>query len=191
MVKKKQDEVNEFIEQDDPSLFTTSGGKQIRLSLFPPLQMQMVQEAAKKRAIKEFGEAVRPTYHTEAGEDLPHDEDSLETDEDRAAWKKYQDILKKHAEYVGAKTMRFVLFYGVDMNPEDDQNWQNRQQFWDIEIPDDPIERKIHYIQSELIFSQSDIEQILYRIAKMSGVKPEVVDAAAATFSDSARDAGS
>lgn len=187
MAKKQQDE---FVEQDDPKVFTTSGGKQIRLSLFPPLQMQMMQDAAKKKAIKDFGEAVRPTYRTSAGEDFPHDETTLETDEDKAAWAKYQEILAKHSEYVGTKTMRFVLFYGVDMNPDDDPEWQERQKYWDIEIPDGPIDRKIHYIQSEFIFSQSDIEQIMYRIAKMSGVRQEAIDAASATFSDSTRDGG-
>lgn len=181
---------NEFVERDDPHLFTTSSGKQIRLSLFPPLQMQMMQDAAGKEAAKLYGEAVRPTYTTSADEVMPHDESTLETDEDRAAWAKYQGILNKHTMHVGEKTMRFVLFYGVDMNPDDDPDWQARQQFFGIEIPDDPIGRKIHYIQTEFIYTRADIEEIMYRIAEMSGVRREVIDASAATFSDSTRDNG-
>lgn len=179
---------NEFVEQEDLHLFTTSSGKQIRLSLFPPLQLQMMQTAAEKEAAKLYGEAVRPTYRTSADEELPADESTLETDEDRAAWAKYQEITQKHAEHVGNKTMRFILFYGVDVNPDDDPEWRARQEFFGIEIPDDPIGRKIHYIQTELIYSRDDIEQIMRHIALMGGVKAEVIDAAAATFSDSARD---
>lgn len=150
----------------------------------------MVQDAAQKEAVKLHGEAVRPTYHTSAGEDLPHDVSSLETDEDRAAWEKYQNIVQKHQAHVSEKMLRFFLYYGVKVNPDDDQGWQERQQFFGIEIPDDPIARKIHYIQSELIFSADDLQQITRRVMTLGGVRPEVVDAAAATFSDSARDGG-
>lgn len=181
---------NEFVEQEDLHLFTTSSGKQVKLSLFPPLQAQMVEEAARKEAIKLYGEAVRPTYHTEADEDLPHDESTLETDEDKAKWLAYQDLLTKHQTHVGNKMMRFVLYYGVDEKPDDEAEWQERQRYFGIEIPDDPIGRKIHYIQSELIYSAADVQEIMRRIMVLSGVRAEVIDAAAATFPDSARDGG-
>lgn len=179
---------NEFLEQNDPRLFMTSGGKQIELSMLPPLQAQMVQDAAQKEAVKLYGEAVRPTYETEAGEELPHDKDSLQTDEERAAWAKYQEILQQHQAHVSEKMLRFFLYYGVKADPDKDEGWQERQRFFGIEIPDDPIARKIHYIQSELIFSADDLQEITRRVMTLGGVRPEVVDAAAATFSDSARD---
>jgi hypothetical protein len=170
--------------KNDPRRFTTSGGKEIELTLIPPLQAEMARDAAQKEAIQLYGEAVRPTYITAMDETLPHDATTLETDEDRVAWAKYEDITAKHAAHVGQATMRFFLFYGVNVDPDADTAWEKRQRAFKIEIPEDEIERKIHYIQTELIYSRDDLEQITTRLMTLGGVRPEVVTAAASSFRD-------
>lgn len=170
--------------KNDPRRYVTSGGKEIELTLVPPLQAQMARNAAIKEATALYGEAKCPTYTTAMDEVLPHDETTLETDEDKAAWKKYQKVLAKHDEHVGQATMRFFLFYGVNADPDADTSWEARQRVFKIEIPSDPIERKIHYIQTELIFSRDDIEQITTRLMTMGGVRPEMVEAAVSSFRD-------
>ncbi len=170
--------------QADQRRFMTSGGKEIELTLVPPLQAQMARDAAEKEAIQLYGKATRPTYRTAMDEELPHDETTLETDEDRAAWKKYLETQGKIDAHVGQASMRFFLFYGVNADPDADTSWEKRQRAFKIEIPEDDIERKIHYIQTELIFSASDIQEITTRLMTMSGVRPEAVEAAVSSFRD-------
>lgn len=167
---------------DERFTYTTAGGKVVNLKPVPPLQAQMVRDAAHKAAIKEYGEPVKPTYKTEADEVFEHDPTTLTTDEEKAAWLEYKRIEAAVDAAVSEKMLRFFLYHGVDAKPQDDGQWEAEQRFFGIEVPDDPIERKVHYIQSELIFAASDIQGITTKLLEMAGVRPEVVEAATATF---------
>lgn len=172
--------------KNDPRLYMTAGGKQVELTLIPPLQAQMVRDAAEREAIKQFGEAKKPTYKTEMDEVLEHDETSITDertpDEDKAAWLKWQETQASIDNHIAQQMMRFFLYYGVAVDPDTDTTWQGRQKFFGIEIPEDPIERKIHYIQTEMIFSPDDIQGITTRLMTLAGVRQEVVDAAVNSF---------
>lgn len=168
--------------QDERFTYTTAGGKVVNLTPVPPLQAQMVRGAAEKEAIKLYGEAKKPTYTTPQDETFEHDATSLETDEDKAAWLEYQRIQAAIDAHISEKMLRFFLYHGVDAKPLDGDQWESEQKYFGIEVPDDPIERKIHYIQSELIFAASDIQGITTKLLELAGVRPEVVEAAAATF---------
>lgn len=173
--------------QQDPRLFKTSGGQDIKLRLVPPLQAEMARNAAMKEAVELFGAAVKPTYMTLADETFEHDATTIAesgTDEDKAAWKKFKETEDKHNNHVGSSMMRFFLFYGVDVDPDADTSWEKRQRAFKIEIPEDEIERKIHYIQSEYIYSREDLEGITQRLMTLGGVRPEVVDTAVSSFRD-------
>lgn len=172
--------------QDGKYFYTNKGGLTFELKPFPPLQAPLAEQAARKRAAEQFGEPVKPRYQVEeTGEWFDHDETTLTTDEHRAEWDKYQATIKKTNEYVGDQMMRFFLFYGVNVNPDHDQEWETRQRHFGIEIPADPIDRKIHYIQTELVFSGSDIQEISTYLMTLAGVKEEMIEAATNSFRDS------
>jgi hypothetical protein len=168
--------------QDERFTYTTAGGKTLNLSPVQPLQAQMVRDAEYKAAIKKHGEPVKPTYKTEADEVFEHDPTTLTTDEEKAAWLEYKRIEAAIDAQVSEKMLRFFLYHGVDIDPDGDKKWQAEQEYFGLEVPNDPIERKVHYIQSELIFAASDIQGITTKLLEMAGVRPEVVEAAQATF---------
>jgi hypothetical protein len=168
--------------KDERITYMTAGGKEITLSLVPPLQAQMVRDAAQKAAIKELGDPVKPTYKTEADEIFTHDETTLTTDEEKAAWTEYKRVEAAVDAQVSEKMLRFFLYHGVNVDPDEDTTWRAEQEFFGLEIPTDPIGRKVHYIQTVLIFSASDIQGITTKLLEMAGVRPEVVEAATATF---------
>jgi len=141
-----------------------------------------VRDVAEKEATELFGPVKKPTYTTAMDEVLEHDETSLETDDDKAAWAKYLEVQEKHTAHIGTKMMRFFLYHGVKVDPNVDDKWEAEQKFFGIEIPTDPIERRLHYVQTQLIFSQDDIQQITMRLMTLAGVRPEVVDAAVNSF---------
>lgn len=174
------------VKQQDPRFFTTSAGIEIELSPVPPLQAEMARGAAQKEAESLYGVAVKPTYRTEMDEELPHDEKTIEdertTPEDKAAWAKYQEVQAQIEQHVSNATMRFFLFYGVKADPDADKSWEAVQRHFKIEIPDDPIDRKIHYVQTQLIASQNDLGEIVARIMSIGGVRQDLIDAAVASF---------
>lgn len=176
-------------DQDHPRLFTTSGGKQIELQPVPQLQVQRAKEGAERKAIELYGEAKKPTYTMpETDEVVEHDEitiaDELATDEDKAAWAKYQGIHAQHQAYINQKVLDFWFYHGVKADPDADTSWEDTQRFFDIEIPTDPIARKIHYVQTELVFGSDDIEQIITRIMSLAGVREELIQSSLNSFRD-------
>lgn len=167
---------------DSRHIFQTKGGKTIELVPIPPLQAQRVREGSLRKAIELYGEAVKPTYKTEMDEVFEHDETTLATDEDRAAWDTWKRTQAQHDAYVSNKMLEFFIYHGVKADPDADPAWEEMQRYFDVEIPTNPVARKIHYVQTEYIFDAEDINQLGIRLMEMAGVRPEVVEAAAASF---------
>ena len=90
-------------------------------------------------------------------EKVEHTIDSLRTDEDRDAWAEYLsehniarvELLRQKARAVVQKCVQ------VDF-PEDD-TWITDQEELGIEVPTDPRARKVHFIKTECIGSETDI----------------------------------
>lgn len=170
---------------DGRYFYTNMVGDSIELTHFPPLQASLAEQAARQRAYEQFGEPVKPTYTVEdTGETFEHDETTLETDEQRAAWEKWKQTTESVTAYVGEQMMRFFLFYGVKANPKDDPEWEARQLHFGIKIPTDPIDKKIHYVQTELVYGQKDIADIARYLMTLAGVREELISAAADSFRD-------
>src|SRR5690606_31526822 len=114
-----------------------------------------------------------PTYTVETAGGEPevheHDETTLATDEDRAAWASY---LVAKAEWEAAlkdRLIRVVFLEGVRTRPASD-DWVKRQQFLGLAVPDDPLEREVHYVKTVLVRTPEDAEGILTAVMALSGV---------------------
>lgn len=171
--------------QDSRHIYTTKGGEQIELLPIPQLQAERVREGALRKAAELYGEAVKPTYTIEdTGETFEHDEESIKDagDDVRAAWAKWQETVGQHEAYVNRRMMEFFFYHGIKADPDADTAWEEEQKFFDIDIPSNPVERKIHYVQTRYIYDREDMEQITLRMLQLAGAREEVIEAAENTF---------
>jgi len=165
--------------------YKTSLGTEITISPIPPMLVAKVEQAARKKA-QELYPATRPMYEvTDAGggtQLLEHDAASVSTPEERAAWDAYQTALTNRAGYVNEKLLNFMLSRGLAIELPADDTWAKNQEFWGVEVPTDPQARIQHYIQTEVLGSAQDIEDLTVAIMGATGVKTEVLEAARASF---------
>lgn len=168
-------------EQLPRNIFVTQAGKKVELAPVSQMDVQRVREGAARKAAELYGTATKPTYRTEMGEEIEHDEatiaDERTSDEEKAAWEKWKSIQSRTDAYVNNKVMEFFLYHGVKVNAEDDADWIAEQAFFDIATADNPIQRKIDYIYSRLIYTAEDIREVTIRIMALAGVDEEVVRA--------------
>ncbi len=161
--------------------FTTSAGVQIGVQPVPPLLVEKVRAAAAASVTV----PPVPTYLVELGDgtQVPaeHDATTLETDEEKAAWSAYEKATKERESVAGTKTMELFLIKGTTIVPPDD-DWAAEQAYFGVSVPTDPAGRKLHYIQTELLNTVDDIQGLMAAIVDASGIDPEVVTAAKATF---------
>ncbi len=167
-------------------VFVTKDGNRIPLRRVAPILMEKIRKSVTLPS--------PPTYEVEtAGGDIEthiHDETTLETDEDRAAWAAYQIAHAKANEAMIEKILRllFAKATGDVLPPSDD--WAKEQAYLGVDVPGDPLERKIHYIQTELLTHTSDIMAFMTAAMALTGVDEEVVESAEATFRHPVRQAG-
>jgi len=126
-----------------------------------------------------------PTYTavTAAGveEVHPHDETTLETDEDRRAWAEYLEQ-KRAAEQARQESLIRILFVkGIEVNiPKN--GWVEEQQFFGIDVPKNPLELKVHFISTEVLHSLDDMLALMGDIMELSGVSREAIEVASESF---------
>jgi hypothetical protein len=120
----------------------------------------------------------------ELNEDGSIKESTLETDEDRQAWEDYEDATRRMNGEANVATLRFVLRHGVEADMAEDAGWEEEQEFDGIEVPEDPREKKIHFILTELLPNPAEQRWVSSRIMMKSvaGIDRELESAAKALF---------
>lgn len=127
-----------------------------------------------------------PTYEVKTAtgviEHHTHDETTLETDADKAAWAEYQKNLQEATARLNLGLMRLVMLRGVKVEMPEGEAWIAEQQFIGLTVPDDPLERKMYWLETEALASANDYAQMLAGVMAASGLSEEVVAQAEATF---------
>lgn len=158
--------------------FTTSRGFEITFKPIPQMLIDRVRTLHKQPE--------PPFYEVKtvsgAVEKHAHDETTLETDADRAAWAEYQKQIADTNEKTNRAFMRLVFLRGVEIEMPQDDTWAREQKLLGIEIPDDPLERKLHWIETEVVATIADAEHITRGALEASGIPQEALAQADATF---------
>jgi len=176
--------------------FETVTGDILELNPLPPLQIQLVRDAARKEAAKLYGEPLdKPTYTLEtadgATETHEHDETTIVGDEEATrAWRAWQKQTENFDAFANERIMKFILLRGISFQMPENDDWVDMQAFFGVEVPTDPLERKFHYIQTEIIGSVTDLTGLMSRIMEISGVDEEMIAAAQATFRNTLEEQG-
>lgn len=107
---------------------------------------------------------------------------SLETAEDRLAWAEYLQRLREHTAAHHRAVARLTLLHGIDFEMPADDAWVRKQELIGLHVPEDPLERRLHYAETEIVANTDDMMQIQLRVFAQSGIDEEVVRQIEATF---------
>lgn len=163
-------------------VFLTSTGVELPLRRISPL---LVEKARASEAMPE-----RPTYIAETAgggtEEHPHDDTTLETEEDKAAWREYLMETAFAQRRVNNRVVMLLFRRGIDYDalklPKDDSWIKEQRDIFGIEVPDDPLELKMHWVETEALATPEDIKLLTIQLMSMTGAPEEVVAAAERSF---------
>ena len=171
--------------------FTASSGITCQVRPVP----ETLAELAKKKVEKDFrerGEAIDPptyTIKTASGKEIPepHDESTLQTDEDRALWRAHQAALERLAAAQTEAESKVWLMRGLVFELPEDDTWMDEQEEIGVEVPRDAGkgELKWHYLTTEVLLTVDDMMQAVQAITSCSYagiVTEEAIGAAMDSF---------
>jgi hypothetical protein len=135
--------------------YTTERGVTIQITPIP-LFLDKIRKANQPPPV--------PTYEaTLAGGGVvhyPHDETTLTTDAERAAWKEWKAAVEEHDQRLNDLIQRAVFTRAVQFAMPDDEAWIAEHESYGIVVPADPVERRRHYLETEAIGGPLDIVQV-------------------------------
>lgn len=157
-------------------VFVTQDGVEVRLK---PVSRPLLD-----KALDTSSEVQPPTYQitTATGEVEvhQHDETTLETEEDKRAWEKYQEELKRARRERATRFNRTLIIEGVDVDPDADQAWKEKWEYLGIPIPENKFERKVEYVLAEV--AKNELTDLLAAVLDASGINTEAVDQIRGSF---------
>lgn len=173
--------------------YTTPTGITVGLTAIPQLQVEMVRSNAVAAWQEKHGKLPdKPTYTITtadgAEETHEHDETTIAEDpEAKIAWDNWQLQHDLCDTEVNGKVMDFFLLRGIKADLPANDEWIKQQAYFGLTVPEDPVERRLHYIRTEVLSGPADIGDIMTKIMELSGTPQEVVERAKATFRNSVR----
>jgi len=127
-----------------------------------------------------------PTYEVKtalgATESFALDESSADTPEKKAQLADYQKRLAEAQMIYYRRHTEACLMFGVAVDMPKDDAWVKRQEFAGITVPTEPLERELHWLNSELYGSPADLENIILGVMRASGTDEEVLSRMADSF---------
>lgn len=167
-------------------VFVTKDGNKIPLRRVAPILVEKVRQSV---VIPN-----PPTYEVEVvggeKETHVHDATTLESDEDKQAWAAYQAALAAANTDMVERILRLLFVRATgDVVPAGEE-WVEEQSYFGIDVPTDKLERKIHFIQTELLTHTDDISEFMVAAMGLVGVGDEVIRAAEETFRPTLRETG-
>ena len=171
------------------SKIVTVDGLEVALRPVSQTQIQRINATVEAQWRKR-GEPIDPptyTITTATGETETHahDADSVATgtDEERVAWEAYQTARAEMEAEQRLRTTKFLLLNGI-VGHEPTEEWAEEQAYWGLEVPEDPRERRLAYLQAEVLKTPQDTIDAMGEIMRLSmaGAPQEVRDSVEAYF---------
>ena len=170
--------------------FTTTEGRELKLGVVSPLALQQIRIGLRKEFERNGKLATCPTYQTTtAGGDVEvanYDDESIkgapQEDVDKyQAWQAYRTTFSAEENIRIANYMLTEGLPGVE-NPTPE--WIARQRKYGIEVPDDPEEQKMLYLQLAVLKTPADTSGVLGELMALSmdGRPQAEIDAVQALF---------
>lgn len=174
--------------------YTTGLGKTFKITPSSPFQIEQNRLAFVAQFKADNPEPKQPTYRTETAgggfEELPMDETSAETPEQKAEVAAYKNYFERETAFVGTQMLDAFIVENVEADPKADTDWLRKKKVLRIKLPEDEIELKLYYVREHLDYNEEDggdIGALPLAIAQLSGVRQQAVAAGKATFRNSLR----
>jgi len=172
--------------------FVFSSGRVVTLKPISPIFMSNADKAIEQNWIKEHGALpTPPTYEVLMGEgenavvqEYEYDDESISdgTPEEQEAYQNYLEAINEYTLYTTTKTTEVMIRRGVEVDyPE---GWEDDYLALGMEIPEDPYEKKIYYIENECVGVPMDYANLVQHLMNMTGIDPGLVEEALAGFRD-------
>jgi len=168
-------------------MFVTVEGLEVKVRPVAQYLIQKVAQAAENR-LRQAGRPLDPPTYTVttvsgAVETHVHDETTLQTDEDRAAWAAHQEALAEAQAAREEATTRVYLLRGLDIGSVPPE-WKGSMEALGLDVPTDENEQLLEYMQTEILKTPEDIIRAMMAVARLSstGAPQEDLDAAEASF---------
>lgn len=159
--------------------FTSSRG--VVLNLRPVSQFKIDSLRGTKKDIP------APTYpmNVVGGgiQEVPLDEEIAKNTGRLDEWTAYVELRdKKGAEY-SKKFLQLLVWDGVDVDvPGPESEWQTVSDHFGIELPTNPIERKLKYVYDEVLGAPDDLGDLIADILAAGALNQEAVENLRASF---------
>lgn len=156
-------------------IFTTTAGVEVP---YQPVSFADL-ELAKSAVEQEFRDAGKPidppTYEVKlelegTSEHHPHTIRTIQdaSDEDKAKWDAHQEALIELGDEIQKRTS-LIFAEGILYDlPEDDSWIARRKRLFNEDVPEDPEERRVHYINNVLLKTPADKEGLMEKIYEIS-----------------------
>lgn len=181
--------------------FTTTEGATLTLVRVAPIKLQLVSAEANREARAAGAPLDPPTYTTtdEAtgiATTFEHDAASILDDRtpetDREAYRAYLAAKEQLQATVNTRLTSLLLARGVQDEPPAD-GWDTRQREDGIALPESARDRKIHWLQTEVLIDPQDAAALFMALITLSGkgvVSEEAIAAARDSFRSAVAAAG-
>ena len=158
-------------------VFTSISGREIPIMPISPAKLMRAEIGIEKAFRKKGLPIDPPTYTVEVAgggiEEHVLDDSSIEsgdpeeTKRRQEAWDAHVEaITEMHAEQL--RVTKKIVLESIDIPLPEDDSWIKEQEELYIEVPEDPYERWIHWLETEVLLAQ-DINEIVLEIMVLSG----------------------
>jgi hypothetical protein len=164
---------------ETPDVYMTSKGAKVTFVGLNPVRLEKIQNAGKLPPVPT--RSMETAFGEEQKEELTAD--SLQNDEEKKQWAEYvkerDAILNKRNENV----LKYVFFDGIKIDDSTIDEWKAEQEeVWGIEVPNNRVDLKVDYINSEVIGNPEDLGNIMAGVMERTGVPAEMLDELRASF---------
>lgn len=171
--------------------FKLSNGKTIKIKSVSPFMLSRLTPAV----MKEMDVESPPMYEVETvgggKQKFSHNETTLEvegdpdtTQENYQIWNEYQTKLRLARLEINRRFLRLLIRRGVEVDMPEDDAWLADHKAMGIDIPKDPMDLKIMYIQDVLVTTTSDWGRLVNEVMALSDITEEDVASATESFPD-------
>lgn len=119
---------------------------------------------------------------------FPHDETTLEVEGDpeqtkknRKEWAAYKEECDRVIGERNRAMLRTILLRGIKVEPKND-DWIHEHEVMLIKVPTDPVERRLHWIETEVMGGPEDYATVISEVMRASGVPEELLEQIGASF---------
>ena len=160
--------------------YTTSTGHELTITAISPDYVLAIKKGV------EFPEP--PTYEFEVlggtKETAPHTETTIKNEDEQLLWNEYRAKVMSANSELFMRKARAIFRKCVDVTMPESETWIEAQTADGIEVPEDPKERKEHYIKTECIGNETDVFAVVSAAEQMNKFNTEDYKHALSLFRD-------